>query len=422
MRPVDRGLRCLIAAQFASGLADNAMLIVAIARLSELGQPAWLLPVLKLVFTIAYVACAPFVGALADAGPKGRVMLLANGVKIAGALLLMGGVNPLVAFCIVGLGAAVYSPAKYGLVTELLPPSKLVAANGWLETTTIIAIIAGTVLGGALVSPALLDREWMRALSAWLDGAHTPLLAGMSGVLLLYVVAAALNAGIPVSGVHYPPEGGARRMLANFGGGMATLWRDPLAQVSLAVTTLFWGLGAMLQFIVLRWAESQLGLGLDRAAWLQGITAIGITLGAAAAGRWLPLRRAADVLPLGIAMGLLVPLMTQVNSLAVAVPLLVFVGALAGFFVVPMNALLQHRGCCLLSAGRSIAVQNFNENLAVLLMLTLYSALVAADVSLDVVIWGFGLSVAAAMACIAQLHHRRIQRRGTRSAAVGDHA
>ena len=418
---LNRGFHFLLAAQFVSGLADNALLLIAIARMSELGHAAWLLPCLKLVFTVAYVLCAPFVGPFADAMPKGRVMLLANGMKIAGCLLLMGGVHPLVAFCVVGLGAAAYSPAKYGLVTELLPASRLVAANGWLEVSTVVAIILGTVLGGALVSPALLGHAWALAWPAIVDGPRTPLLLSMTVALLLYAATLALNAGIPDSGVRYPPHGGTAHMLRGFGSGLATLWRDPLARVSLAVTTLFWGVGALLQFLVLRWAAEQLGLGLDQAAYLQGVTALGITAGAAAAGRFVPLRHAASVLPVGVAMGLLMPCLTQVHTLAVALPLMVAVGAMAGFFVVPMNALLQHRGYCLLSAGRSIAVQNFNENLSVLAMLALYAALLAADVPLHALVWGLGLMIAALMAAIGVLHHRQ-RRPAPSSWTAGDHA
>jgi MFS transporter, LPLT family, lysophospholipid transporter len=423
---LNRGFHLLIAAQFVSGLADNALLLVAIARMSELGHAAWLLPCLKLVFTVAYVAFAPFVGPFADAMPKGRVMLLANGMKIGGCLLLMGGVSPLIAFCVVGLGAAAYSPAKYGLVTELLPASRLVAANGWLEVTTVGGIILGTVLGGALVSPALIGHPWAQAWPGIVDGARTALLLSMTLVLLLYALAAVLNAGIPDSGVRYPPHGGPMLMMQGFVSGLATLWRDPMAQVSMAVTTMFWGIGAMLQFLLLRWGAAQLDLGLDQAAYLQGVTAVGITAGAAAAGRWVPLRSAASVLPLGVAMGLCVPVMTGVQTLALAVPLMVAVGAMAGFFVVPMNALLQHRGYCLLSAGRSIAVQNFNENLSVLVVLALYAGLVAADVSLDALIWGFGLCIAALMAGVTALHRRREHRRRSAAnaswAAGGDRA
>jgi LPLT family lysophospholipid transporter-like MFS transporter len=388
-----RGFYLLIAAQFVSGLADNALLIVTIARLQELAAPAWWVPLLKLFFTIAYVVLAPLAGPLADNWRKGRVMLAANGIKAGGALLLITGLQPLAAFAIVGTGAAVYSPAKYGLVTELVAPRHLVAANGWIEVSTVCSIVLGIVLGGVLVGP--------------LAGSSAGLLPALLGVLALYALAAGLNTRIPDSGARYARTRYAvGPLLCHFWRDNLALWRDMPGRTSLAVTTLFWGVGATLQFVVLRWATEELALPLEEAAYLQGVTAVGITAGAWLAGRTVPLRQAPAVLPLGVAMGLLVPGITALGSVHSTWPLLVLVGGCAGFFVVPMNALLQHRGHALLSAGRSIAVQNFNENLSVLLMLGLYAALLAADVPLVLLVWGFGLAVAAAMALIASAHHR----------------
>ncbi|PXW94777.1 putative MFS family arabinose efflux permease [Sphaerotilus hippei] len=392
------GFLPLLLAQFVSGLADSALLIVTIARLGELAAPAWQVPLLKLGFTLAYVLLAPWVGPLADARPKARVMLLANGVKAAGCLMLITGGDPLLAFAVAGLGAAAYSPAKYGLVTELLPAGQLVRANGWIEVSTVCAVILGTVAGGLLVSPALLQR--LPALGT------SPLETPMALVLGLYLLAGLLNLRIPDSGCRYPPAPRSPALqVGDFWRSHLTLWRDALGRVTLSVTTLFWGVGATLQFLVLRWAQEHLDLGLDQAAYLQGVTALGVTLGAVLAGRLVPLSRATAVLPLGLLMGLLMPLMTLVDGVPAAALLLGAVGALAGFFVVPMNALLQHRGCTLLSAGRSIAVQNFNENASVLLMLGLYSALVAADLPLQALLWGFGLSIAAVVSRVAWQHH-----------------
>jgi LPLT family lysophospholipid transporter-like MFS transporter len=387
-----RGFYFLIAAQFVSGLADNALLIVTIARLHELAAPAWWVPLLKLFFTIAYVVLAPLAGPLAgplaDGWRKGRVMLVANGIKAGGALLLIAGLQPLAAFAIVGTGAAIYSPAKYGLVTELVTPRQLVAANGWIEVSTVCSIVLGIVLGGVLVGPVA--------------GSTAGLLPALLGVLALYALAAGLNTRIPDSGARYARASYAvGPLLCHFWLDNLALWRDAPGRTSLAVTTLFWGVGATLQFVVLRWATEELALPLEEAAYLQGVTA-----GAWLAGRTVPLRQAPAVLPLGVAMGLLVPGITALSSVHSTWPLLVLVGGCAGFFVVPMNALLQHRGHALLSAGRSIAVQNFNENLSVLLMLGLYAALLAADVPLVLLVWGFGLAVAAAMAVIASAHHR----------------
>ena len=372
-----RGIACLMAAQFVSGLADNALLIVAMARLAEMGRSAWLAPLLKAVFTLAYVLLAPWVGALADRWPKARVMLAANGLKALACALMALAIDPLLAFALAGVGAAAYSPAKYGLVTELSPPEQLVHANGWLEVTTVGAIILGTALGGWLVGPWLLAdgaRHMGHALPV-----DSPLGAAILLVLALYALAAALNLLIPSSGARpHAMQPSFSALLTRFAHAQRTLWRDAQGGLSLGVTTLFWGAGATLQFVVLAWAQDNLSLSLSHAAYLQGVVAIGIGVGALAAGRWVALGQAPRVLPLGVAMGLAVPLLTLVHSVALAAPLLAAVGALAGLFVVPMNALLQHRGQRLLGSGESIAVQNFNENLAVLAMLAAYAGLQAA--------------------------------------------
>ena len=369
-----RGIACLMAAQFVSGLADNALLIVAMARLAEMGRSAWLAPLLKAVFTLAYVLLAPWVGALADRWPKARVMLAANGLKALACALMALAIDPLLAFALAGVGAAAYSPAKYGLVTELSPPEQLVHANGWLEVTTAGAIILGTALAGWLVGRWLLAhgaRHMGHALPV-----DSPLGAAILLVLALYALAAALNLLIPSSGARpHAMQPSFSALLTRFAHAQRTLWRDAQGGLSLGVTTLFWGAGATLQFVVLVWAQHNLGLSLSHAAYLQGVVAIGIGVGALAAGRWVRLHQAPGVLPLGVLMGACVPLLTLVHSVGVAAPLLATVGALAGFFVVPMNALLQHRGQQLLGAGESIAVQNFNENLSVLAMLGAYAAL-----------------------------------------------
>jgi LPLT family lysophospholipid transporter-like MFS transporter len=397
---VPHGFPALIAAQFVSGLADHALLIVTIARLGELGAPLWWAPALKLGFTLAYVLLAPWVGALADAAPKPRVMLAANAVKAGACALLALGGDAMLAFALAGIGAAVYSPAKYGLITELVPPARLVAANGWIEVATVGAALLGTVLGGALAAPWLLTAvPWALPLAE----AGTRLVPGLVAVLALYGLAALLNLAIPDSGARYPRGAvGAAATLRRFAADNRRLWADAAGRVSLAVTTLFWGVGATLQFVVLRWGQESLGLGLHEAAGLQVAVAAGVIGGAAAAGAWLPLARATRVLPLGVAMGLLVPGLAAIEGAAAALPLLALVGGCAGFFVVPMNALLQHRGHQLLGAGRSIAVQNFNENLGVLALLALYAALSAAGLALDTLIWGLGGLVAVTTLLIAR--------------------
>ena len=396
-----RGFYTIMAAQFFSSLADNALLIAAIALLIELAAPEWMRPRLKLFFTLSYVVLAPFVGAFADSMPKGKVMFITNTIKVAGCAMLFFTVHPLLAYAVVGFGAAAYSPAKYGILTELLPPERLVAANGWIEGTTVGSIILGTMVGGALISPTI--STWLLSIDLPMidTGIDSPAESAILVIALIYLLAAAFNLRIPDTGARYPKQHTNPIKLAqDFWHCNVTLWRDKLGQISLAVTTLFWGAGATLQFIVLQWAEVQLGMPLDKAAILQGIVAVGIAGGAIFAARFVPLKNAPSVLKLGVAMGLIVPLMTLVHSLAGSIPLLVMIGALAGYFVVPMNALLQHRGHVLLSAGHSIAVQNFNENLNVLLMLGLYALLIKADMHVNVVIVIFGLFVAGTMALV----------------------
>ncbi len=417
-----RGFYTIMAAQFFSSLADNALLIAAIALLLSLHGPAWLTPLLKFFFTVSYVVLAAFVGAFADSMPKGRVMFVTNLVKIAGCVLIflsatvsLPGIEPhlfvLLAYAVVGLGAAAYSPAKYGILTELLPPEQLVVANGWIEGLTVASIVLGTVLGGILIGPRvsglLLGIDF-----PFIDtGIDTPAEAAIVVIMAVYVVAAIFNLAIPDTGARYPhQERRPLKLLVDFSHCFRTLWSDKLGQISLAVTTLFWGAGATLQFIVLKWAEQHLGLALSQGALLQGVSALGIALGAVAAARLVPLKRALSVLPAGIVMGFLVVAMIFLSWMPAVYLMLVAVGAMAGFFVVPMNALLQHRGHVLLSAGHSIAVQNFNENVSILVMLAIYALMIRLDLHINTIIVIFGLFVAGTMYLVMRwnaANHRR---------------
>ena len=400
------GFYIIMAAQFFSALADNALLIVAIALLREMAAPEQFEPLLKLFFTVSYVALAAFVGAFADSMPKWRVMLISNTIKIGGCLMLFLGAHPLLAYAVIGLGAAAYSPAKYGILTEYLPHRLLVVANGWIEGLTVGAIILGTVLGGLLIRPDA---------SAWLASLDLPLVNGtfsttIAVIGLFYVAGGIFNFYIPDTGVdHKPLKNNPVYLIHDFNHCLKLLWRDKLGQISLAVTTLFWGAGATLQFIVIKWAEHNLGFNLSQASMLQGVVAIGVALGAVMAAKMISLRRSVSVIPLGIAMGLVVMAMVTVTHATLAMLLMVLVGALAGFFVVPMNALLQHRGHILMGAGHSIAVQNFNENLSILVMTGLYALLIMSGLSIHVVIVMFGLFVAGMMLMV-KCHHERNQR------------
>ncbi|SFB32707.1 Major Facilitator Superfamily protein [Collimonas sp. OK607] len=402
---MNRGFYTIMAAQFFSSLADNALFIAAIAVLAEMSSPDWMTPLLKLFFVLSYVLLAAFVGAFADSLPKGRVMLITNMIKIFGCMLMFFDVHPLIAYAIVGFGAAAYSPAKYGILTELLPPEKLVAANGWIEGLTMASIIFGTVLGGALVSPhitAILLQWHIPILNLNLN---TPTHAALTVIGMLYIVATIFNLKIPDTGARYPhQQHRPSKLIADFANCCSILWKDKLGQISLAVTTLFWGAGATLQFIVLKWAEKSLGMPLDKAAILQGVVAFGVAIGAGVAARMIPLKKSLTVMPMGVVMGLVVMAMTVVHSVWLAYPLLILIGALSGYFVVPMNALLQHRGHVLMSAGHSIAVQNFNENLSILTMLVLYALMIKMDLDVNIVIFLFGSFVAGIMLIIMRKH------------------
>ncbi|MEP6607926.1 MAG: lysophospholipid transporter LplT [Burkholderiaceae bacterium] len=391
----------VIASHFVSAFADNALLLIAIARLIELGLPGWWAPLLKFWFTISYVLLAPWIGPLADAIPKARLMASMNGLKFVGAALLLLGVQPLIAFGIVGVAAAGYAPAKYGIVTELLPEDRLVAANAWTEVTVVCAVLGGTVAGGVLVSSWFVHlpaSEWAQSIVSLIDQSPTALALPIGVLLILYALGVAFSLGVRAISTHYVKTWASpAAMLRDFFAANRLLWRDRQGGVSLAVTTLFWGAGATLQFIVLRWAQETLKVPLDQAAYLQGLVAAGVTIGAALAGRWIRLANTLRVLPLGVAMGLLVLGMAWVDTLPIAIPLLALIGAFAGFFLVPMNALLQHRGYQLITPGRAVAVQGCNENLSVLLMLAVYAAMVAADVPLNMLLWGFGLVISATM-------------------------
>lgn len=379
-----KGFYILLVAQFLSALADNALLFAAIALLAQMQAPDWHTPLLQQFFVISYIVLAPFVGSFADALPKGRVMFIANAIKFIGSLSMVIGLPPLYAYGIVGIGAATYSPAKYGILTELLLPQKLVIANGWMEGSTVMAIILGAIIGGIMAS-------------------HDPYFA-MVVITLLYMLAAIFNIYIPKLPIdHKLPKKTIVYILGDFWYSFKALWRDTRGQVSLAVTTLFWGAGATLRLVVIAWAAGALNFGLEQSTQLMAVLAVGIAVGSVVAARYIKLETATKVLPAGIIMGLLVIAMAFVQHWQLATLLLFIIGALAGFFVVPLNALLQHRGHELIGAGHSIAVQNFNEHIGILLMLGAYLLMVKAEISINLIVIAFGLFVSLCMTII----HRR---------------
>ena len=335
-------------------------------------------------------------------------MFISNTIKIIGCGLLFIAAHQyfaMAAYAVVGLGAAAYSPAKYGILTELLPPEKLVIANGWIEGLTVASIVLGTVMGGILITPAVANVLMEFDFPVIETGIDSALESSIFLIAIIYAVAALFNLYIPNTGVdHRIPKKNPFYLIHEFTHCIKLLWTDKLGQISLAVTTLFWGAGATLQFIVLKWAEVALNYPLNQAAQLQGVVAVGIAVGAIMAARWISLRHSVKVIPLGIAMGIVVMAMILVKDLWIAIVLLMLIGGLAGFFVVPMNALLQHRGHILMGAGHSIAVQNFNENLSILTMLSLYAVLILLEVHIYTVIVAFGLFVSVMMALIRKWH------------------
>jgi MFS transporter, LPLT family, lysophospholipid transporter len=375
----------ILIAQFLSALADNALLFTAIALLAAINAPDWHTPLLQQFFVISYILLAPFVGSIADAFPKGSVMFSSNLIKVFGCAAMIFGMPPLYAYGIVGIGAAAYSPAKYGILTELLPSNQLVAANGWMEGSTVTAIIFGAILGGMLATNNL-------QLGMWIIGG-------------LYLAAAIFNYYIPKLPIdHKLEQKSLFYILKDFLHAFLTLWKDPLGQVSLAVTTLFWGAGATLRLVVLSWAAVILNFTIEQSTQLIAMVAVGIAVGSIVASRYITLENSVRVLPAGIFMGGLVVAMVFVTNWIMASILLFIIGALSGFFVVPLNALLQHRGHLLIGAGHSIAVQNFNEHIGILIMLGLYLLMVKADISINLITAAFGVFIIISMSIINRVY------------------
>ena len=406
---MQRGFYTIMAAQFFSSLADNALFVAAIQLLKEDAAPEWQRAALVPMFALFYVMLAPFVGAFADLLPKGRVMFIANILKIGGCALMLFGVHPLLAYTVVGLGAAAYSPAKYGILTELLPPSQLVKANGWIEGLTIASIILGVLLGGQLIGPkiseALLDID-IPNLDLGIDTAPE---AAICFIVVFYLLAAGFNLGIPLTGakmIPLPPRVGD--LISDFWRCNRALWRDKLGQISLATTTLFWGVSGNLRYIVLAWAAAALAYNTTQASNLVGVVALGTAVGAVIASTRVRLHEAPRVIPLAITMGVLVILLIFIDNVWVAAPFLILLGGIGGYLVVPMNALLQHRGHSLMGAGRSIAVQNFNEQACILGLGFLYTSATGLGVSAFAAIAGFGVLVASVMWLIGRWHQSNL--------------
>lgn len=373
----------LLGSHLCTALGDNALLIVSIALLEESGAAGWMSPALRICLYLSYVVMAPFAGALADRLPKGRLVVLVNLAKLVACGLLAVGTHPLLAFGAIGLAGVYYGPAKYGIVSELVPKADLVHANAWIEVATVGAILGGTAMGAALLQAP-----------SWLPGLHTA--ARQASLLLgsLFVLAALWAHSIPVTNCNGTRTQGT---LEYFWRQLKALWRDPQGQVSLSVTALFWAVAAVLQFLVIRWAEAVLHLSLGGAALLQCWLAVGVITGSLGVARYVAAGAALRVLPAGVALGVAIMLVSQVTRLPTACAALCVIGVAAGAVMVPMNALLQERGQALMRPGTSIAVQSFSENLASVVCLAVYGLLLTAAVTVHTIIIGFGLSIAVLM-------------------------
>jgi LPLT family lysophospholipid transporter-like MFS transporter len=385
-----RGLAAVLCAQFLSAMADNALLFGALALLRHEEYAPWTVPLLQEFFVGAYIILAPFVGPFADAHPKGRVMLWANGVKLVGALGMCLGLNPFLMYGLVGAGAAAYSPAKYGILSELTTSENLVKANGLMEASTIAAILIGAVAGGTLA-------DW-----------------SISGTLAIvtvcYGTAALVNLLIPRMNAVRALEGfNVPVILRGFAGSLKTLLRIPDARFSILGTSLFWGAGSTMRFLLIAWVPVALGITNNRMpAYLNAMVAVGIVLGAGLAARFVSLEKAHRALPAGILLGLTVCFLATVTSMRTAFVVMGVVGACGGFFVVPLNALLQEQGKRSVGAGNAIAIQNLAENTLMLVMVGLYTLTTRAGVPVDATAVTFGLALAVSIAGL-WMYYRRAQ-------------
>jgi MFS transporter, LPLT family, lysophospholipid transporter len=409
--PMKKGFFTIMAAQFFSSLADNALLVAAIELLKASGAPLWHVSALAPMFALFYVILAPFVGAFADAYPKGQVMFISNFIKVIGCIFMLFGGHPLLAYAVVGLGAAAYSPAKYGILTELLPASQLVKANGWIEGLTVASIILGILLGGQLIGANVSSHLLSFDFPLIQTSVDTPAEAAIAVMIVIYGLAAWFNTRIPKTGapiIAMPKN--ILSLVPDFWQCNNRLWNDKLGQISLATTTLFWGVLGNLRVIVFAWAAVALGYTTSQASSLVGVIVIGTAVGAVIASMRMTLDKATRLIPLGIAMGVLMFGLNFINNIWVAIPFLIMLGGLAGYLVVPMNALLQHRGHNLMGAGRSIAVQNFNEQACILGLGGLYALGTGLGVTAFGIIAFFGFLITAVMWLILRWHASNLRK------------
>lgn len=378
-----RGMIAVLIAQFMSAFADNALLFAAIALLKAGSAPNWQVPLLQEFFVVAFIILAPFVGPIADGFPKGRVMLTANLLKLSGATVMMLGLNPLLAYGLVGIGAAAYSPAKYGILSELVSANQLVKANGLIEGSTIVAILLGAVLGGKIA-----DMSVMFALTA---------------VCACYLLAAGVNTLIPRLPVARPDTKlSLLKLIKEFLEALRVLSFNKDARFSLIGSSIFWGTGSTLRLLLVAWVPVALGINdLSMPANLSGAVAVGIAIGAAFAANFIRLEHVNRVLPAGLLIGVLIIMFAQTTQLSIAIGLLILIGSAGGFYVVPLNALLQERGHETVGAGNAVAVQNFFENFCMMTLIGIYIVLQKNDVPVITTTWVFGGIILMAISLLA---------------------
>jgi LPLT family lysophospholipid transporter-like MFS transporter len=386
---MSRGMMAVLTAQFLSALADNAILIAAIAIVKSQGLPN-LVPLLQESFVLPFILLAPFVGQVADGFPKGRVMLVANLLKLAGALAMLLGINPLTAYGMIGIGAAMYSPAKYGILSQMFGPASLVRANGMMEASTIVAILLGVIMGGWLADHSL---NW-----------------AFAGVVAAYSLAAFANLFIPRLPAENPGESFHPWLrLKKFWASLALLFKNPDARFSLLGTSVFWGSGTTLRLMLFAWVPAALLITDNQTpANLMGAVSIGIVLGATGAGLWISLANVNRALLGGLLLGPVILALALVHDITFAAVLMVAIGICGGSFVVPLNALLQKKGHETIGAGNALAVQNFAENIAMLLFVGGYSAAAAAGVPIATTVTGFGLILLVVIGLLAGSRYKGV--------------
>jgi LPLT family lysophospholipid transporter-like MFS transporter len=377
---MNRNLYTLLLAQFLTAFADNAILFAAFALITqELSRGDWYQPALQASFLLAFVFLAPWVGRFADRRPKRSVLAVGNVIKAAGALMLLAGVEPLAAYAIVGIGAAVYGPAKYGILPELIAHDRLVKANGLIEGSTIVAIVLGAVLGARLADASIEAALWM--------------------VFAAYTVSFAVALFIPKVAGRIEQKGPALPQFAQMMRGFFTTSR---ARFSMLGAAIFWAAAVVLRVMMVAWAPAVLfTTTTTEIASLTVYIAIGIAVGAFVVPWLIPIEYLRRARLAAYAMGAFIILLGTTSDPLLAKVLLFAIGMSGGIFVVPINAALQEIGHRTIGAGGAVAIQNFFENVAMLLGTGLYTLALTGNLDPVLAVLSLGALVIVATTIIA---------------------